>query len=67
MALLTDRTAEGLRLGNVGTVVHIYSSGLRFEVEFTNAKEDTVAVETEVQPVDVGPVRLHYSYLAQTA
>jgi len=69
VALLTDRISEGLRRGDVGTVVHIYSSGMHFEVEFTNAKGDTVAVETltndEIQPVDLGRVRLHYSDLAE--
>ena len=64
-ALLTDRPALGLRRGDVGTVVHIYNGGNLYEVEFINAKGDTVAVETlpadEVRAVDLGRVMLHYS------
>ena len=67
VALLTDRPAPGLRRGDVGTIVHIYGSGDLFEVEFINAKGDTVGVETltanEVKAVDFGRVMLHYSDL----
>jgi Domain of unknown function (DUF4926) len=70
-ALLTDRPALGLRRGDVGTVVHIYNGGSLYEVEFINAKGDTVAVETltadEVRPVDLGRVMLHYSDLETAA
>lgn len=75
-ALLTDRPALGLRRGDVGTVVHIYNrdggpGGSLYEVEFINAKGDTVAVETltadEVRPVDLGRVILHYSDLETAA
>ncbi|MBO0949463.1 DUF4926 domain-containing protein [Fibrella forsythiae] len=66
-ALLTDRPALGLRRGDVGTVVHIYDGGNLYEVEFTNAKGDTVAVETlttdEIREVDLERVMLHYSDL----
>ena len=76
VALLPDRPALGLYRGDVGTVVHIYgrsagAGGDLYEVEFTNAKGDTVAVETlnanEVRPVDLGRVRLHYSDLERAA
>ena len=81
VALLPDRPALGLYRGDVGTVVHIYgrsagTGGDLYEVEFTNriggpAKGDTVAVETlnadEIQPVDLGRVRLHYSDLENAA
>ncbi len=71
VALLTDRPAVTLRRGDVGTVVHIYGSGDLYEVEFMNAKGDTVAVETlnadEVWPVDLGRVMLHYSDLENAA
>ena len=67
VALLTDRLTLGLRRGDVGTVVHIYSGNDLCEVEFINAKGDTVAVETlatvEVRTVDLGRVILHYSDL----
>ncbi|WP_138993400.1 DUF4926 domain-containing protein [Larkinella sp. C7] len=71
VALLTDRPTIGLRRGDVGTVVHIYGSNDLFEVEFINAKGDTVAVETlsadEVRQVDLGRVMLHYSDLESAA
>lgn len=76
VALLTDRPALNLRRGDVGTVVHIYgrsadAGGTRYEVEFINAKGDTIGVETltadEVRPVDLGRVMLHYSDLEKAA
>ncbi|MFD2569963.1 DUF4926 domain-containing protein [Spirosoma soli] len=71
VALLTDRPAIGLRRGDVGTVVHIYGSGDLYEVEFINAKGDTVGVETlnadEVRAVDLGRVILHYKDLENAA
>ena len=71
VALLTDRLTLGLRRGDVGTVVHIYSGNDLCEVEFINAKGDTVAVETlatvEVRTVDLGRVILHYSDLETAA
>ena len=71
VALLVNRPALGLRRGDVGTVVYIYGSGTRYELEFMNAKGDTIGVETltadEVQAVDLGRVRLHYSDLENAA
>lgn len=71
VALLSDRPATSLRRGDVGTVVHIYSSNDLYEVEFVNANGDTVAVETlnanEVIPVDLGRVILHYNDLERAA
>ena len=65
VALLTDRPALGLYRGDVGTVVHIYAGGDLYEVEFLNAKGETVGVETltanEIRAVDLGRVILHYS------
>ena len=70
-ALLTDRPALGLRRGDVGTVVHIYNGNRLYEVEFTNAKGDTVAVETltadEIRAVDLGRVMLHCNDLENAA
>ncbi|NID10630.1 DUF4926 domain-containing protein [Fibrivirga algicola] len=67
VALRIDRPVVGLRRGNVGTVVHIYDEGRIYEVEFLNAKGDTVAVETliadEVRSVDLDRVMFHYSDL----
>jgi hypothetical protein len=71
IALLVDRPGLGLYRGDVGTVVHIYGSGQRYEVEFINANGDTVAVETfnadEVRAVDLGRVMLHYNDVATAA
>ena len=70
VALLPDRPALGLYRGDVGTVVHVYGSGDLYEVEFTNAKGDTIAVETlnadEIRLVDLSHVRLHYSDLEKS-
>ena len=44
--LMKDLPAEGLVGGDVGTVVHIYPSGVAFEVEFMTLNGDTVAVVT---------------------
>ena len=44
--LLADLPAHGLRAGDVGMVVGVYGGGAAYEVEFTTADGDTVAVET---------------------
>ncbi|ADB41832.1 DUF4926 domain-containing protein [Spirosoma linguale] len=68
VALLADRPALQLRRGDVGTVVHVYGSGDLYEVEFINAKGETVGIETlnanEVLAVDLGRVMLHYNDVA---
>lgn len=55
VVLATDVSAEGLVLGDVGTVVHIYRDGLAYEVEFTTLEGKTAAVITleasQVRPV----------------
>ena len=38
--------AERLVAGDVGTVVHVYSDGLAYEVEFTTLLGSTIAVVT---------------------
>ena len=47
--------ADGLEVGDVGTVVHVYPDGAAFEVEFTTLDGQTVAVVTaeasQVRPV----------------
>lgn len=71
VALLADLPALGLCRGDVGTVVHIYGTGTRYEVEFINAKGETVGVETltadQIQAVDLGRVVLHYNGLESAA
>ncbi len=54
--VLTDSVlAEGLESGDVGTVIHIYESGMAYEVEFTTLTGKTAAVvtleATQVRPV----------------
>lgn len=55
IVLLTDVAADGLKAGDVGTIVHVYSDGKAFEVEFISLAGDTVAVTTllaaQVRPV----------------
>ena len=37
---------EGLEVGDVGTVVHVYSDGKAFEIEFSTLDGKTAAVAT---------------------
>jgi hypothetical protein len=46
---------ERLEIGDVGTVVHVYSDGKAFEVEFTTLDGRTAAVAT-VEAAGVRPV-----------
>ena len=46
VVLKVDLPAEGLKAGDVGTVVHLYRDGLAYEVEFTTLSGDTAAVVT---------------------
>ena len=46
---------EGLEIGDVGTVVHVYRDGGAYEVEFTTLAGKTVAVVT-VEASQVRPV-----------
>lgn len=46
IVLLKDVPDEGLKTGDVGTVVHIYRDGEAFEVEFMTLDGGTVAVVT---------------------
>ncbi len=41
-----DMPNEKLKMGDVGTVVHSYTDGKAFEVEFLTAKGKTVALLT---------------------
>ena len=47
--------AEGLEIGDVGTVVHVYRDGLAYEVEFTTLAGKTAAVVT-LEAAQVRPV-----------
>lgn len=46
VVLLKDVPEEGLKAGDVGTVVHVYHQGEAFEVEFMTLDGTTVAVVT---------------------
>lgn len=55
-AVLTrDMLEHGLRKGDVGTVVHCYTDGTAFEVEFVTAEGKTVALLT-LAPEDIRPI-----------
>jgi uncharacterized protein DUF4926 len=47
--------AQGLKTGDVGTVIHVYKKGAAFEVEFLTLHGETVAIATlvasQVRPV----------------
>ena len=47
--------SDGLEVGDVGTVVHVYAEGKAFEVEFTTLDGKTAAVAT-VEAVAARPV-----------
>ena len=55
IVLTADLPKEGLKVGDVGTVVHIHREGEAFEVEFMTLAGETVAVTTvlasQVRPV----------------
>jgi hypothetical protein len=55
VVLLAPVTDDRLEAGDVGTIVHVYSDGSAFEVEFTTLDGGTAAVAT-VAASDVRPV-----------
>ncbi len=55
VVLLAPVAADRLEAGDVGTVVHVYSDGGAFEVEFTTLDGGTAAVAT-VAAANVRPV-----------
>jgi len=46
VVLLKDVPEEGLKAGDVGTIVHVYRNGEAFEVEFMTLDGRTVAIVT---------------------
>ena len=50
--------AEGLEVGDVGTVVHVYAARKAFEIEFTTLDGRTAIVAT-VEALAVRPVTSH--------
>lgn len=64
IVLLADVPERGLKAGDVGTVVHVYSGGAGYEVELMTLTGETVAVLTlsadqvrEVRPGEVAHAR----------
>ena len=55
VVLTRDMEAHGLKQGDVGAVVHCYSDGTAFEVEFVTAEGETVALLTLTQQ-DIRPI-----------
>ena len=55
IVLTADLPKEGLKAGDVGTVVHIHRGGEAFEVEFMTLGGETIAVTTvlasQVRPI----------------
>jgi hypothetical protein len=64
VVLTEDLAAEGLKAGDIGTVVHIHAGGAGYEVEFMTLAGQTFAVVTllpaqvrAITPRDVAHVR----------
>jgi ribulose-5-phosphate 4-epimerase/fuculose-1-phosphate aldolase len=55
VALLRDLPEHGLTKGDLGTVVHVYTDGKAFEVEFMTLTGDTIGVVT-LEAGDVRPI-----------
>ncbi len=60
IVLKNDVPSEGLKAGDVGTVVHLYGDGKAFEVEFTTLGGNTLSVVTleadAIRPVSAGEI-----------
>jgi hypothetical protein len=58
IVLTKDLPSEGLKVGDIGTVVHIHQDGEAYEVEFMTLAGETIAVSTvsaaQVRPLDRG-------------
>ena len=55
VALNRDLSEYGLAKGDLGTVVHVYTDGKAFEVEFTTLTGDTLGVVT-LETGDIRPI-----------
>lgn len=69
VVLTRDIEEHGLKMGDIGAVVHRYDDGRAFEVEFVTAEGRTVAVLT-LTPDDIRPMSdreiLHVREIAGT-
>ena len=50
VVLTEDVPAEGLKAGDIGTVVHVHAEGAGYEVEFMTLAGQTLAVVTVLAP-----------------
>ena len=64
VVLTVDLAEDGLKAGDIGTVVHIHQGGTGYEVEFMTLAGETLAVVTlmssQIRPIarrDVAHVR----------
>ena len=68
IVLTNDLPEQGLKEGDVGTVVHVHERGQAYEVEFLTLGGETVAIATLLRP-QVRPVGkreiTHARHLAQ--
>ena len=55
VVLTRDIEEHDLKQGDVGAVVHCYSDGAAFEVEFVTAEGKTIALLT-LTPTDIRPM-----------
>ena len=46
VVLLVDLAEEGLKAGDIGTLVHLHPGGAGYEVEFMTLAGETLAVAT---------------------
>lgn len=58
IVLLQDRPEDGLKAGDIGTVVHIHKGGAGYEVEFITLAGETVAIVT-LLPSQLRPIARH--------
>ncbi len=60
VVLTEDVSTEGLKAGDIGTVVHIHGKGEAYEVEFICLDGETIAVVTlrtnQVRPTKSGEI-----------
>jgi hypothetical protein len=55
IVLLQDLPEDGLKAGDIGTVVHVHKGGAGYEVEFMTLAGETVAVVT-LLPAQLRPI-----------
>ncbi len=55
IVLLRDLPEDGLKAGDIGTVVHVHQGGAGYEVEFITLAGETVAVVT-LLPSQLRPI-----------